>query len=281
MGNTSDIEAIAKVCNKYNILLFWDNAHGAYLTCGDNHPLKLGASMCCDSAHKTLPVLTGGAYLHLSEGCPFSKDEAKAKMALFSSTSPSYLILTSLDLCNRYLCESANGDFEVLRKKISQIKRLMDEKNIAYLDNKVDFAKITIDAFQIGSDGATLAKLLSQYQIEPEYTNEYYVVLLTTPFLKEADWNRLEDALHAIQVRSPKDREEPAYALPKSILHSYQTLGLPSSYVPIDEAVNQISAQTIATCPPGVPIITAGEEINEQIKNICKKCGNFRIKVLK
>lgn len=68
LGNIADIAGIAKVCEKYCIPLIIDNAHGAYLAfleC-NLHPIKLGAAMCCDSAHKTLPVLTGGAYLHIA-----------------------------------------------------------------------------------------------------------------------------------------------------------------------------------------------------------------------
>ncbi|MBR6812647.1 MAG: PLP-dependent transferase, partial [Oscillospiraceae bacterium] len=65
LGNTLDIASLAKVCRKYGVLLLVDNAHGAYLKFLGRHPIELGANMCCDSAHKTLGVLTGGAYLHI------------------------------------------------------------------------------------------------------------------------------------------------------------------------------------------------------------------------
>ena len=71
LGHTADIPAIAEVCHRRGALLLVDNAHGAYLKFlpgGSRHPIDLGADMCCDSAHKTLPVLTGGAYLHLRRG---------------------------------------------------------------------------------------------------------------------------------------------------------------------------------------------------------------------
>ena len=108
LGSVADISALAEVCRKHGTLLAVDNAHGAYLrflepSC---HPLDLGADLCCDSAHKTLPVLTGGAYLHISRAAPVSlRENAKTAMAMFGSTSPSYLTLASLDLCNRYLAE--------------------------------------------------------------------------------------------------------------------------------------------------------------------------------
>jgi arginine/lysine/ornithine decarboxylase len=71
----------------------------------DIHPITLGAAMCSDSAHKTLPVLTGGAYLHISPDYPEYAERARDALSLFASTSPSYLTLASLDICNRRLSE--------------------------------------------------------------------------------------------------------------------------------------------------------------------------------
>ena len=109
LGNIQDIGAISEICKKHGILLLVDNAHGAYLRFLPRslHPMDLGADMCCDSAHKTLPVLTGGAYLHISRRLPESIEGcAKKALLLFGSTSPSYLILASLDHANLVLLES-------------------------------------------------------------------------------------------------------------------------------------------------------------------------------
>lgn len=109
LGNRADIAALAEVCHERDIPLLVDNAHGAYLRflsseCGGGHPIDLGADLVCDSAHKTLPVLTGGAYLHIGAKAPdiFFR-EAERALRLFASTSPSYLILESLDRCNSWL----------------------------------------------------------------------------------------------------------------------------------------------------------------------------------
>ena len=90
--------------------LLVDNAHGAYLHFlkeGSRHPIQLGADLCCDSAHKTLPVLTGGAYLHLGPSVQADEAAVRNALALFGSTSPSYLIMASLDACNSLL----SGDY--------------------------------------------------------------------------------------------------------------------------------------------------------------------------
>ena len=108
LGGMGEIAALSQVCHRFGTLLAVDNAHGAYLRflSPSLHPLDLGADLCCDSAHKTLPVLTGGAYLHIAKTAPASLAEnGKTALALFGSTSPSYLTLCSLDQCNRYLAE--------------------------------------------------------------------------------------------------------------------------------------------------------------------------------
>ncbi|MEG1684064.1 MAG: amino acid decarboxylase, partial [Oscillospiraceae bacterium] len=108
LGSTPDIAALAETAHRFGTPLLVDNAHGAYLKFlpHSTHPMDLGADLCCDSAHKTLPVLTGGAYLHVSHRAPADFIEnGKRALALFGSTSPSYLILQSLDLVNRRLAE--------------------------------------------------------------------------------------------------------------------------------------------------------------------------------
>ena len=113
LGNVADVSTLAQVCHKHNTLLLVDNAHGAYLRFlqPSRHPIDLGADICCDSAHKTLPVLTGGGYLHIAKEGFFAQQAEKA-MSMFASTSPSYLILESLDACNRYLAEAYAGKLQ-------------------------------------------------------------------------------------------------------------------------------------------------------------------------
>ena len=125
LGFVQDIAGLSAVCHAHGLPLLVDNAHGAYLHFlkeGSRHPIQLGADLCCDSAHKTLPVLTGGAYLHLGPSVQADEAAVRNALALFGSTSPSYLILQSLDAANAVLADSfrrqagmdfvgRNGDF--------------------------------------------------------------------------------------------------------------------------------------------------------------------------
>lgn len=114
LGNCLNLQNLAAVCHKFGVLLAVDNAHGAYLKFlpESRHPMDLGVDLCCDSAHKTLPVLTGGAYLHLAKHLPgWFAQRAKISLSLFGSSSPSYLILQSLD--------AANGQMEIFRASLA------------------------------------------------------------------------------------------------------------------------------------------------------------------
>ena len=145
---------IPSVCRTHTTM------HGAYLhflreKC---HPMELGADICCDSAHKTLPVLTGGGYLHFSKNeiKDFSSD-AKTAMAVFGSTSPSYLILQSLDLANRYL---ENGYRERLFdtvKKVRDVKNFLEENGYRLCGDEP--LKITVNTSAFGKSGFALAKI--------------------------------------------------------------------------------------------------------------------------
>lgn len=125
LGNVQAISALAAVAHRYGALLLVDNAHGAYLHFLERpcHPLDQGADLCCDSAHKTLPVLTGGAYLHIGKNAPRAlADNAKAAMSLFGSTSPSYLTMASLDLCNAWLAGEGRGALSRAVRRLGELK---------------------------------------------------------------------------------------------------------------------------------------------------------------
>ena len=163
LGNLSDIESFSDICHKHGIPLLVDNAHGAYRAFLKNscHPIALGADMCCDSAHKTLPVLTGGAYLHISKNYSApSCDEIRSILALFASTSPSYLILQSLDLCNAYLAEQFTKRLAECVKRAAELKEELKKLGFPALDTEE--LKIVFSSENCGYSGNELADILRQ-----------------------------------------------------------------------------------------------------------------------
>ena len=168
LGGVQDIAALAEVCHARGVPLLVDNAHGAYLKflSPSRHPLDLGADMCCDSAHKTLPVLTGGAYLHVAEGAMAEYEtEARHSLAVFGSSSPSYLILQSLDLC----ADRLDKDYPALiRETARRAAALARELDLA--PSEGDPLKLAIPAGDFGCTGPELAACLRGWRTPSTWT---------------------------------------------------------------------------------------------------------------
>lgn len=284
LGGMADISAMAKVCHQHNTLLLVDNAHGAYLHFLENslHPMDLGVDMCCDSAHKTLPVLTGGAYLHISKKAPEKLTEwAKGAMELFGSTSPSYLILQSLDLCNRYLAEGYRerlketcGVLEVCRSRLKENGWQVEE---------TDPLRLTIKAPH-GLNGGKLAEQLRSNHIECEYADEDYLVMMITPENKAADFEHLISVLWESKLNHNIINETKNIPLARSV---EQVISVREAYfsdgeiLPIEKALGRICRMPTATCPPAIPIVVPGERIDEAAVQSFLYYGITHVEVVK
>lgn len=282
LGCMSDVAAIACLCKRYNLPLIVDNAHGAHLkhTKKDCHPMTLGATMCCDSAHKTLPVLTGGAYLHVNKHSNLTKEEVKSAMQLFGSTSPSYLILTSLDLNNHYLESNANADFIALESNVQKLETLAFSKGLTPISPTHDITKLTLDAYQIGYSGNQLFKHFQSFGIEAEYAAMRHVVLMLSPFNSSQDLTRLFDAIDKLIKAEPIFEIPQDFLLPKSICSVREAVFSKKAEISIDDAVGRIAAQTKIKCPPGVPIVIPGEIIDVKTQKLLKKSSIFSLSVV-
>ena len=133
-GNIADIKNISAVCKKYKVPLLVDNAHGSHLAFLNKniHPLYLGADATTDSLHKTLPVLTGGALLHLKNQDLYKK--AKYFMEFFGSSSPSFPIMASIDLCLNWLKKCGKTEFLKLTNEVNYVKKLAVDCNLTSLE---------------------------------------------------------------------------------------------------------------------------------------------------
>ena len=266
LGQVQDIRGISEVCRAYEIPLLVDNAHGAYLAFLEEncHPLALGASMCSDSAHKTLPVLTGGAYLHIAKDAPKEfLAEARTMLSLFASTSPSYLILQSLDLCNAYLADGYKQKLADCIERIEDIKKMLDEKGIFY--EKSEPLKLVLNAKRCGYTGEDIARYLRERKMEIEFSDPDFAVLMFTPENGEKDFARLENALTSLPMRKPlTDRKPCTMPKAKTALSIRDAVFAPKRTVSVEEAVGKICASPLVSCPPAVPIVMSGEVITKE-----------------
>ena len=260
LGNLADVAAVAQICRRYGVLLLVDNAHGAYLhflpqPC---HPMDLGADMCCDSAHKTLPVLTGGAYLHVSPHLALSVRQIKDALALFGSTSPSYLILQSLDRANVYL-QTYAGDLAAFLPRVTALRDALTGHGYTLCGGEP--LKLTIRAKPFGYTGDALASLLARENIFCELHDPDHLVCMLTPE-NNGDLARVRDALLRLPRRLPVTDTPPAYhALPQTVSVRKACFAAQES-LPTEACVGRIAAGLCVTCPPAVPIVLCGERID-------------------
>ncbi|MBR6872551.1 MAG: aminotransferase class V-fold PLP-dependent enzyme [Ruminococcus sp.] len=280
-GNLADIRGIAQVCHARGALLLVDNAHGAYLKfAGQLHPLDLGADMCCDSAHKTLPALTGASLLHISKSAPAQIAEiAPEEMSLFASTSPSYVIMQSIERCMAELQSGLAERIALLCQRLSELKQ---EIRALGLDTAGDEPmKLTLSPAGAGYTGDGLAEHLRSHGIEPEYSDGAYCVLMPTPCNTEDDLIRVLDALKALPKRTPITDPLPELIRPRKALAPREAYFLPHERIPLSEADGRICARTAVSCQPSVPVIVGGEVFDKKIIKILERYSFFQADVVK
>ena len=278
LGNLAPVGEIANVCHRHGVPLLVDNAHGAYLKFLPRslHPMDLGADLCCDSAHKTLPVLTGGAYLHM--GPDWTAEEAKAAMALFGSTSPSWLILQSLDGANPAM-ERLPGDIAALAPHIAALKGALLAHGFALVG--AEPLKITVHAAKFGYSGEEMAEILEKQGIFCEFADRDFLVFMLTPRNTPEELDRLRAALCALP-RGVRQEEPPiALARPKAACTPRQAAFAPRETIPVENSLGRILALANVSCPPAVPIVMCGEEIDEAAREALCRCGIEEVTVIK
>lgn len=264
LGNIVDIRGLSEVCKQHDVLLIVDNAHGAYLKflSPSLHPMDLGADICCDSAHKTFPVLTGGGYLHISHHAPdIFRDHAKQALSMFASTSPSYLILESLDAANAYLEQSYALHLKQFTDRLQFYKKQLSDHGYHFYGNEP--LKWTLNCKPSGYYGNELAQHLSEHNIICEFSDPDYVVLMFTPEIDDAQLEHLVAVLKTVPPRPPIDDENTPrpYRCPPAMTPR-QAAFCKSESVSIDESEGRILADPSVGCPPAVPILVCGERID-------------------
>lgn len=284
LGNIAKISEIKKVCREFDVPLVVDNAHGSYLKFLDSdlHPITLGADMCCDSAHKTLPVLTGGGYLHISKNAPaFFKDNAKRVMSMFASTSPSYLILQSLDLCNKTLAENFSQRVKFACQKVDELRRFCNCNG--FESHAFEPMKLTIFPNKNGYSGVMLAEFLRKFDIECEYADDNALVMMISPFNSTEDIERTKDALLKIKNKSEKPYmfSELLDFHPKKAMSMRKAVFSQQERVAVDDALGRVCGLTVTSCQPSVPVAVSGEIIDHKIIKILKKYSIFSVDVVK
>lgn len=273
LGNVLDVQAIKEVCQKHDVLLIVDNAHGAYLKFLQKslHPIDLGADMCCSSAHKTLPVITGGAYLHLSDKMDaLFKNQAKNALMMFGSTSPSYLILQSLDNANKFL-KNYPAQLKQTLLLADKLKQTLKSRGFTLCGNEP--LKLTVYAKPFGYTGNQMAELLRKNNIEPEFADPDYLVLMLSCTLDKNAFLRIEEAFDQIVPKAPMLEQAPCFKKAKKVLKIREAMLACTKELCIEQCAGKVLAMPSVACPPAVPILVCGEEIDKHAISCFKYYG--------
>ncbi|MBY0124485.1 aminotransferase class I/II-fold pyridoxal phosphate-dependent enzyme [Bacillus sp. S/N-304-OC-R1] len=292
-GMVTELEEIIEFSHSKGISVLIDEAHGAHFAGGDVFPksaVQLKADIVVQSAHKTLPAMTMGAYLHVNSEI-LSEIKVSHYLQILQSSSPSYPIMASLDIARHYLATFSNKDMKYLINKIEEFRTRLQELNgvkvLSYPNGIGDPLKITIQSAS-SLNGYELQSLLEGTGIYAEMADPYNV-LLVFPLLKDGEKfaieeiaKRFERALQSVS-NTNMEKVKSSYGKPrisKLALNARQIEKLKPISVPLDESTEKICAQLIIPYPPGIPLLFPGEKIREEdidfIKLLLKSGARFQ-----
>lgn len=274
-GICSDIEAIAEIVHKAGKVLIVDQAHGAHLHffhkygAGDNMPKSAeasGADIVVASTHKTLASMTQSAVLNL---CSDRVDRyvLEDKLQAIQSTSPSYILMSSLDI-NAEILE--NHGKELMREWRDNLDWFYSEatgiKGLNIMKTQLmDYTKINLDMGAYGISGGQLEKLLIEKQIYPELNTGDILMCMTGIGNTREDFKRLLDALAEIagthQLINGNGRQRRIVIPEGGKMHPVPKY---KEYVKLEDAAGRVCAGSIIPYPPGIPFVCPGEEISRE-----------------
>lgn len=258
-GVLSDIPAISTVVHGYGGKLVVDAAHGAHLPFLGNKDLS-AADLVVTSAHKTLPALGQSALLFAGESSGFTHAQLRRAGSLYGSSSPSYLLMASLDGARAWMEEEGTAAYGCVIRETARLRRrfpsLRDEH--APLD-PTRYVLRTADGFGV-------KKALERRGVYPEMADSGHVVFILTCADGGGQLSRLEEALDGLDLSAggeiPLSFGPPPK--PEVVLSPRQAYFSPSETLPLSTALGRVSAGQIAPYPPGIPVVAPGELISKK-----------------
>lgn len=292
-GIVSDIERIAEIVHRYGSILIVDEAHGAHLGIHEDLPkpaYKLGADIVIESAHKTLPAMTQTAFLHLC-GRRVQEEKIQECLAIYQTSSPSYVLMASLDKCIRELqikgkekLESLLITLDKFYKKVNKLENIMVLGRECIGSNNVfdfDICKLVIFLKTNKTTGKFLEEeLREKYGFEMEMTSSRYVLGMTTMYDDAEQILKLADALTEMDCNlndfyQARVSENNKYIDDEKMLEIvdgadvemsiYEAKRRETKEILFLDSEGKISAEYIYVYPPEIPLIVPGEIISKKL----------------
>jgi len=288
-GIISNIREIAEKVHAFHIPLIVDEAHGAHLVLSERAPksaLECGADIVINSVHKTLPALTQTALLHV-QGPLIDRDRLKGYLAMYQSSSPSYLLMASIDRCIDFITEKGQEGYEkllALRERIDAGAKEFSCIRILSAGAGRDAGKLVISVKGTGITGWELYHiLLSRYHIQMEMAAPTYVLGILTAMdtcggverlisaLKETDRKLFEKMGEKAGIKEKPGKDDIYHIVPlASGLSIYEAMQKKKEWIRPDEAAGRISGGFLYFYPPGIPLLVPGEAVSRELAHeIC------------
>ena len=287
-GVVSDIKEIAEVVHRYEIPLIVDEAHGAHFRFSDYFPVsaaELGADIVIQSFHKTLPSMTQTAVLHV---CSDMVDVRKIKrfMGIYQTSSPSYILMASMDACMDKLQKDGQQMFreftynlEKARERLSKCEKIkLIEASMLQGTGIYDYdrSKLLFSTVGTSINGHQLHEMLrDRYHIEMEMEAEKYVIGIAAVGDTKEGFDRLCTAIEEIDAeteltsKASESQEKTSHARMKQLMTISQAMDAPQRRYPLEESIGKVSAEFAYLYPPGIPILVPGELITGQfVRNV-------------
>lgn len=284
-GVATDIKKIADIVHSFDIPLIVDEAHGPHLAFSEKLPmsaLESGADICAQSTHKIIGSLTQGSLLHVKSKYVDPK-RVQQILNLMQTTSPSYIIMASLDCARRQIALEGK---DLLEKTIELCKYTRDEINkipgFYCFGEEVlgkpgsysfDPTKLTISSRELGITGFELDMILAdKYHIQMELSDFYNVLAVGSFGDTKEGMDRLLAALKEIS-NEYYGKKEPVHdfldipAVPRKVLNPREAFYSDKISIPLNESIGEISGEFLLAYPPGIPVLCPGEEITQEVVN--------------
>lgn len=289
-GIVSDSKSISEICKKHGARLFVDEAHGAHFPFNNAFPesaVDCGADISVVSLHKTLPSLTQTALLLTNDT---DYDSAlREQLAVFQTSSPSYVLMSSVESCLDYISENSSefesyikrlSEFEKSAKALNNLKLLFREDNNVYA---YDRGKLVISTIGTSISGTQLAETLrNDYKIETEMSADDYIIAMTSVCDTDEGFKRLIIALNTIDNRIKKAENTKEYIkplLPQKAIEPFECTDKIGKVLDITDCNEKISLEDVFAYPPGIPLIVSGEIVTDDIINQVKTLADNNISV--
>src|SRR5512135_869091 len=282
-GLCADIERIIPYAHEKGMIVLTDEAHGPHLKFNPKLPkcaLDVGADLCVQSTHKIVGGMTQASMLHVKAG-RINIDDVTNTLKLLQTTSPSYILMASLDLARMQMATEGKKLLnrtiklaEEARSKINNFSGITcfgKERAKAAGMADMDVTKLTITVSDMGLSGYHVSHVLNtRFGIQVEMADPFHVLVIVSIGDRQDDLDRLVAALNMIAAETglqgallPLDRVHPPALNNRFVMTPRDAFYSDSELVDVNESVGRVSTEIVTVYPPGIPLLVPGEEISQ------------------